>query len=285
MKCNSCGMIVDGNWKYCPNCSKKIKDNKKVFIILSIVLILVICFGVFAISKKNAPIDDNYLMKSLSKKYDEKFSEISYVKSMDIPDRNLDCDGSSFGTIKTEGTKEYYKVYSESNDIEFFVYYYTAFKNKEVYDTYENYLNRRESLLKIYDITKEYLGENIIKFSISYDSYDESIEISSKSQLNNILSNFKDEDISNYTSSGSFGEKIYITINEDIYEFSKNNYSTIKEINNEIVKLKNEYDFSMEILLNDNAEIVFDKELYVHASNGYNAKGEKFDNFVMRTKY
>ena len=290
MKCNSCGMIVNENWKYCPNCSKKIKDNKKIFIILSVVFILIICFVVFQIIKKNVPINESYLKKSLSNKYDEKFSELYYVKSIDNPDTDLDCDGSSFGTIKGEGTKEYYKVYSESNDIEFFVYYDTSDKDKNVYDTYENYLNRRESLLEIYDITKKYLRENIIKFSISYDSDDKLIEITSRSQLNNILSNFSDEDISNFSnSSGTFYENIYINVNEDIFDFSKNNYYTIKKINSEIVKLKNKYYFSMAILFNNNAKIEFDRldeEPYVYDQFANNkAWGEKFDDFVMRTEY
>lgn len=284
MKCNLCGMIVEENWKYCPNCSKKIKDNKKIFIIL------LICLVIFTIIKKNAPINESYLKKNLSNKYDEKFSDLHYVKSIDNPDTDLNCDGSSFGTIKGEGTKEYYKVYSESNDIEFFVYYDTSDKDKNVYDTYENYLNRRESLLEIYDITKKYLSENIIKFSISYDGDDKLIEITSKSQLNNILSHFSDEDIYNFSNfSGTFYENIYITINEDIFEFSKNNYSTIKKINSEIVKLKNKYYFSMAILFNNNAKIEFDRlnnEPYVYDEFGNNkAWGEKVDDFVMRTEY
>lgn len=289
MKCNSCGMIVNKKWKYCPNCSKKIKSNKKTFIIISIVFFLIICFIAFKIIKKNLPINESYLKKSLSNKYNEKFSELYYIKSIDNPDTDLDCDGSSFGTIKGEGTKEYYKVYSENNDIEFFVYYDTSDKDKNVYDTYESYLNRRESILKIYDITKKYLSEDIVKFSISYDSDDKLVEITSKSQLNNILSNFSEKDISNFDSSGTFFEKIYITINEDIFEYSKNNYSTIKKINSEIVELKRKYYFSMIILFNNNATIEFDRldeEPYVYDQfANYKAWGEKFDDFVMREEY
>ena len=290
MKCNSCGMIVNENWKYCPNCSKKIKDNKKIFIILSIVFILIICFVIFIIIKKNTPINESYIKKSLSNKYDEKFSDLYFIKSIGNPDVDLNCDGSSFGTIKGEGTKEYYKVYSESNDIEFFVYYDTSDKRKNIYDTYEIYLNRREILLEIYDITNKYLSEDIIKFSISYGINDKLVEITSKSQLRNVLSDFSDEDIFNYgVFSETFSENIYININEDIFEFSKNNYSTIKKINSEIVKLKDKYYFSMAILFNNNAKIEFDRldeEAYVYNKFGNNkAWGEKFDDFVMRTEY
>ena len=187
MKCNSCGMIVDEKWKYCPNCSKKIKNNKKILIILSVVFVAISCFIAFTIIKNNAPINEPYIKKSLSNKYNEKFSDIYLVKSVNNPDTDLNCDGSSFGTIKGEGTTEFYKVYSEKNNIEFFVYYDTSDKSKTIKDTYENYLTRRDSIIKVYDITKEYLNKDVEKFSISYEHDDKLVEITSKSQLNDIL--------------------------------------------------------------------------------------------------
>ena len=55
MKCKSCGAIVDEKWKYCPNCSKKISENNKIFIIIFIVFLSYYSF--FSIIKKNITIN------------------------------------------------------------------------------------------------------------------------------------------------------------------------------------------------------------------------------------
>lgn len=285
MKCKSCGMFIEEKWKYCPNCSKKIKANKKIFIIISVVFCVFLLFGVYGIIEKNTPINESYIKKSLSNKYNEKFNDIYYIKSVENPDTDLNCDGSSFGTIKGEGSKEYYKVYSKKNNLEFFVYYDTSDENKIIYDTYDTYLNRRNIILEIYDFTKT--NFNNIEFSISYNN-EQPIEITSKSYLENILSHFKDKDILN-NSSDTFFEDIYVIINDDIFEFSKNNYSLIKKLNNKVVNLKNKYYFSMFLLFNNDAKIELDRldsEPYVYDKFGNNkAWGERLDDFVLRTEY
>lgn len=285
MKCKSCGMFVEQKWKYCPNCSKKIKENKKIFILLLVVFIVIFGFSIYAIIEKNAPINESYIKKSLSNKYNEKFNNIYYIKSIENSDTDLNCDGSSFGTIKGEGTKEYYKVYSEKNNLEFYVYYDTSDKNKIIYDTYDIYLNRRNNMLEIYDFTK--LNFNNIEFLISYNN-EQPIEIISKSHLENILSHYNDNDISD-NSSDTFFEKIYVRINEDIFEFSKNNYSIIKKLNNKVINLTTEYYFSMFLLFNNDAKIELDRldgEPYVYDKFGNNkAWGERLDDFILRTEY
>lgn len=284
MKCKSCGMLIEKEWKYCPNCSKRTNKNKKIFIILSIVFIIILGFSVYTIVEKNAPVNETYIKKSLSKKYNENFKNIYHVESIDNPDMNLNCDGSSFGTIKGKGTKEYYKVYSEKNNIEFFAYYNTSSENKKIYDTYETYLNRRDNILEIYDFTKRNFSG--MKFSISYNNQ-EPVEITTESNLKNILSNFDNKDISNFnSSSATFFEKIYIKLDEDVFNFSKDNYIIIKRLNDKVTSLRNKYYFSMTLLFNNDAKIELDGEPYVYNNFGNNkARGEKLYKFILRKEY
>lgn len=284
MKCNMCSMPVEKKWKYCPNCSNKL-NNKKI-IIIPIILILIVSFCIFEIIETQTPVNESYIKEKLYSKYKEVFTDVYYIQSIENPDIDLNCDGSSFGTIKGKGFKEYYKVYSEKNNINFFVYYDTSDKNKTIYDTYETYLTRRDTILEIYDFTEKILNDSNIKFSILCGN-EQPIEIISKSHLKRILSIFNDE----YITSGSQSllDNIYVKINANIFEFSKSNYSIIKNINNEVIKLKYKHYFTMIMIFNNNAKIELnrlDGQPYVYDRFGGNkAWGEKLDDFVLRTEY
>lgn len=280
MKCKSCGMPIYEKWKYCPNCSKETKENKKIYIIISIVFCIFLLFCTLGIFKKNTSIDESYIKESLYNKYNEGFTYVYYIKTVENPDTDLDCDGSYFGTIKGEGKREYYKVYSKKNNLEFYAYYDTS--DKIIYDTYNTYLNRRNIILEIYDFIKT--NFNNTEFSISFNN-EQSIEIDSKSYLENILSQVDDKDILN-NNLDTFYENIYVTIDDNIFEYSKNNYSLIKELNDKVVSLKDEYYFSMTLIFNNDAKIELNNEPYVYDEPGNNkAWGERLDDFILREEY
>lgn len=285
MKCKSCGMLVEKKWKYCPYCSKKIKGNKKIFILFLLVFIFNLGIDIKFITDNILPVNESYIKKSLSKKYKEEFNNIYYITSIKNPDGDFSCDGSSFGTIKDSGSTKYYKVYSKKNNFEFYAYYSTSDILKIIYDTYNAYFNRKKNILEIYDFIKN--NFNNIVFLISYDD-EETVEITSKRHLEDILSNLNDDDISS-DNLDTFSENVYVVINENIFEFSKDNYPIIKELSNKVAKFKSEYSFSVFLLFDNDVKIELgglNGEPYVYDEfNINNASGERFDDFMLRTEY
>ncbi len=297
MKCKSCGMDIEKNWNYCPNCSQKINKNKKLFIILSIIIFLAVKIyntgiDIHETIEENAPIDESYgthIKKNLSNKYNENFAEIQYVKEIKNPDTDLNCDGSSFGTIKGKGSKIYYKVYSQKNNLEFYAYYDTTDEEKNIYDTYTTNFNRRNVILKVYDFTEE--NFNNISFLTSYND-EQQYEITSKKQLKKYLSYLNDNILNEnndnilYKNSNDFEDNIYIKINEDIFEFAKENYNIIKKLNDEVEELRREYPFSMFLLFNDDAYIELEElrgKPYAYDNN--ETRGEVLEDFILRTDH
>ena len=282
MICKSCGQILEKNWKYCPKCSKKTNNKFKIIlIILSLVILLIFLLTVI---NSNLPLNEKSLKKHLQEEYNEEFTNITLVSSVSNPDTNLTCDDASFGTIKGKGTTEYYKIYSKKNNIEFFAWYDTSDKKKNIHDNYSEYLTRRDTILKAYDIININLNNNISKISISDNTSDKLIAIDTKLMLTDILSTFEDDYIldSNHVD-------MYIHVNEDIYEYSKNNYSIINNLNSQFVSLRKSYYFNMAIIFNDNAIIRLarlNNEAYVYDkfANG-KAWGEKLDDFIKRDFY
>lgn len=282
MKCDICGYDIEKNWKYCPNCRNKISQKKSIKFIIIILLIIFICL----LSRNNNQIDDNYIKIHLENKYNEQFDKVWFIRSDENPDVNLNCDGSSFGTIKKDGSTEYYKIYSKENNLEFFAYYDTSDKGQVINDTYDSLLNRRETAKETYEILYNYLNENISKISVLYNSNDYPIEIYSKDELNDILSEFDDEDIIY-----NFESDFYVYINDNIYEFSKNNFNTLKNLNSKIISLKEnkQHYFSVELIFNNSAKLELDRlngEVYIYDMYGNDkAWGERLDDFVKRENY
>ncbi len=280
MLCKSCGNKIDKGWKYCPNCSKKINNNFKFIIILLLVLFISI-FVILTIDspKESNNIDEKYIQNYLKTKYNEKFKNIYLFDSIDNEDVDITCDGSHFGTIKGKGTKIYYKVYSENNDIEFFAFYDTSDKNKEINDNYNRNLLRREIIEEIYDSIYKYLKSDISKIYLYSNVNDKSTQITNKQQLHQELSIFD-------TFDDTFDDMI-VYISSDIYNYSKNNYSNITKLNDEITKLNNKYYVNVLMYFSKDAKIVLnrlDGKAYVY-DNIHKAWGEKLDDFVLREYY
>ena len=252
MVCKNCGAEVKKNWKFCPYCSKKIFKIHKVIIISEILIILAI-----PIIKYCMPINENYIEKYLKRTYKEDFSNVTLIKSVENPDSDLSCDGTSFGTYKGEGSTVYYKVYSDKNDIEFMVYYDTSDKFKNIIDTYQGTLNRRNTLLEAYKTIYKYFNNK--DYTIKLSSYNNKIKINSEDQLNDILSIY-DESYSSF-------QDIEININKDLDDFIQTNYDNIIKLNDELVALKNNngYYFATKIILNAKAVI----ELYNRENKPY----------------
>lgn len=282
MVCKKCGFNIENDWKYCPNCSKKIYKKQNI-IFISTVILIVIIFIIMPIIENNRPVDAKYIEKQLEKKYKENFNNVSLIESVENPDTNLNCDGSSFGTIKGEGSTEYYKVYSKKNDIEFIATYDTSNKSKKINDSYDDSLKRRSTLIAAYKIINNRLNSKINKISLSSSSSDTEIDISTESQLEDILSKYEEnnKDLENF--------EIYIS--EDLYNFSKSNYEIITKLNDEIVTLKKnkDYYFFTTIVLNERAIIELyrlDNKAYVYDKLGnQKAWGEPLDEFVRRESY
>lgn len=280
MICKKCGLDIEKDWKYCPNCSNKIYKKQNIIIVSAIMLIAII-YIIIPIIKNNIPVDAKYIEKQLEKKYSEDFSNILLIKSVENPDTSLSCDGSSFGTIKGEGSTEYYKVYSKKNNIEFIVTYDTSDNSKKINDSYENNLKRRSTLVDTYKTIYKYLNSKIYKITLS-GPYNE-ININSETQLEDILSKYEEKNIDL--------EDIEIYISEDLYDFCKSNYETITKLNDEIITLQrnNDYYFSTIIVLNANATIQLyrlNDKAYVYDKYGNStAWGETLDEFVTRESY
>lgn len=277
MKCKKCGHDINKDWKYCPNCSKRIYKKRNIIIISTIALIIIIFIVIFTI-KSNMPINEKYIEKKLEKKYSEDFDNVSFLKSVENADTDLSCDGSSFGTIKGEGSTEYYKVYSPKNNMEFIASYDTSDETKKIKDSYEKNLKKRSALIQTYETISNYM-HNIDHITLS--GSDNNINIDSKNQLESILSKYEEKNVNL--------DDIEIYINENLYDFCKTNYENITKLNDEIVKLQknNDYYFSTIIVLNSQATI----ELYRLNDKPYvydkysTAWGETLDEFVMRESY
>ncbi len=280
MICKKCGFNIEKNWKYCPNCSKKIYNKQKIIIVSTIMSIVIISI-IISIINNNMPVDDKYIEKQLEKKYREDFSNISLIKSVENPDTDLSCDGSYFGTIKGEGSTEYYKVYSKKNNIEFIVTYDTTDETKTIKDSYKDNLKRRKTLVNTYKTIYKYLNSKNYKVVLSGGN--NLININSENQLEGVLSKYEEEniDLKDF--------KIYI--NEDLHDFCKSNYETITKLNDEIVALQknNDYYFLTSIVLNGNATIELYRlnyKAYIYDKSGNSAAwGETLDEFVTRESY
>lgn len=200
-----------------------------------------------AIAKNNTLTDSKYIKQQLEKKYNEKFNDIDLIKSIKNPDKNLSCDGSSFGTIKGKGTTNYYKIYSERNDIEFLVTYNTADESKIIHDTYQDNLNRRNVLLNAHKVIYKHLNNSINQITLVNDNI--KINITYEQQLKDSLTTCDEKDIER-----EIYDSIYINIKDNVYDFSKQNYEKITNLNNEIVILlkNNDYYFNIMLAFNNN---------------------------------
>lgn len=286
MICKKCGYNIEEGWKYCPNCSSRI--NKKTNIIILIIILIVISCFLFFIIRNNLTLNVNSIEKKLEEKYNENFTNVSLIKSIKNKDVDINCDGSSFGTIKGRGTIEYYKLYSPKNDIEFFAFYDTSNKLKGVNDTYENYLSARKAISDAYNITYKYFSNYIDKIVLT-DSFDTiQLNINSSKQLYDILSHVDniEKNLSSYNNPIYY---IRIYINQDLFNFCKENYENLTILNNEIVKLTEEYNFELSIYLNNDTSIILNRlneKAYVYDRFGNDmAWGELLDDFVQRENY
>ncbi len=260
MVCKKCGCNIEKGWKYCPNCSNDIYKNQKIIIISIVALAVVICAVLFVI-KNNMPVNEKYIKNYLKKKYDEKFESVSFVKSVKNEDVVISCDGSSFTPIKGKGETDYYKVYSNKNDIEFIASYDNSSKSKKINDSYEESLKKRTTLVEAYNIISKYLRN--LTYEVKLLGNSNKVNISSESQLKNLLSKYeeKNEDLKEF--------EIYI--NENLYYFCKVNYVNINKINDEIVALQktNDYEFSTTIMLNSSSRIgLHNGEVYIYEKSG-----------------
>ena len=281
MVCKKCGFDIEKNWKYCPNCSKKIFKKHHIIMLGALTLFFTI-YIIISIIKNSMPVDAKYIERELENKYNEKFNNILLIKTIENPDTNLSCDGTSFGTIKGEGSTEYYKVHSQKNDIDFIVTYDTSDKSKKINDAYEKNLKRRNTLMEAYEIVYKYLNNNIVRITLS--DYRNNIKITSKNQLKEILSIYEEKNMNL--------KDIEIYIEENLFEFSKTNYEDITRLNDELVELqrKKDYYFSTIIVLNKNAKIELygglDDKVYVYDKySNSTAWGETLDEFVNRESY
>ncbi len=62
MVCKNCGFEIEKDWKYCPNCSKRIFKKQRI-IIISTIILFTITYISMLILKSNAPVDANYIEK------------------------------------------------------------------------------------------------------------------------------------------------------------------------------------------------------------------------------
>lgn len=287
MICSKCGYSIEKGWKYCPNCSRNINKKRNIIIFSTITVLLILCI-IIPFVKNNMPMNDKYLEKELEKKYNENFENVTLIKSVKNPDTDLNCDGSSFGTIKGKGTKEYYKLYSKKNNLEFWAYYDTSDKSKKIVDNYNMLLNRRSTIKNVYDYIISNFSNSISKITISYNLEDIETDILSINQLNTFLNNVEKENTTpNYFD--TMYDKVNIYINENIFDYSKSNYKIIDELNDKFIELKDNYYFSVILKFNNNAHIELDRldgKAYVYDKFGNNyAWGETLDDFIKRDNY
>ena len=286
MKCKKCGNNIEKEWKYCPICSRGVNKERNIIIFSMVILIIVIGI-VILIIKGYLPMNSNYLERVLEKKYNENFDNIVLISSVKNSDTDLSCDGSSFGTIKGKGKKEYYKLHSNKNDLYFWAYYDTSNKSKGVVDNYEILLNRKSIINEIYNYVNYNFFFFFNKITLSYNLNQEAINILSSDQLNSILTNIEDESIPKYFN--TMYDEFNIYIDQDIFEYSKSNYSKISDLNNKLVSSKNKYYFSIILNFNNNATISLDGlngKAYVYDKfDSQHAWGETLEEFIMRENY
>ncbi len=267
MTCKNCGWNLKNDWKYCPNCSKKVYKKKDI-IINSTIILIILFFIVMPIIKHIIPKNEKYIEIYLEKTYKENFSKVSLIKSVENQDSDISCDGTTFATIKGEGSTKYFKVYSNKNDIEFVAYYDTSDKLEEIFDSYKESLKKRKTLLEAYKIINKYLYTNDynIKLTGVIAGVNNKMSIFSEADLKYILSK--------YDETKSHLNDIEIYVNDSLEEFSTNNYENIIKLNDELLRLQDnmEYDFSTTIIPNSTSKIIlykYEDKVQIIDKNGH----------------
>lgn len=116
-------------------------------------LICLVIFVYLSIKPKTQRQDIEKISEYLQNKYSEQFSDIEFLSTIQN-EKRFGCDGSVWARIKIKDSyKHYYKAYSETNDIEFYVCINETKKDNKYYenieDTYLGYLTRRNVANKI----------------------------------------------------------------------------------------------------------------------------------------
>lgn len=288
MVCKSCGYNIENDWEYCPNCATKINKEKKVktwqilVFILAIYLLLTFAFCSFISfcfkdendSKKeiynNKFYDMESIKQTLENKYNESFT-ISFVSSIENPNIHHEGSGCPGYIEESEGTTEYYKLYSQKNDIEFFAYYSTIDETKKIKDNYKENLKRREQLEKTYTKVEQVLSDYTTKISVinnvsfgslMYDVNKDDIiveDIQSVTDLKNRegISKFNNQYVIQYIHIGSDMLYVYTNLSSlDMKNFIKKNHTKLQNLSEEIYKMHDEDNsnfIDVHVISNDNS--------------------------------
>ena len=240
MKCKNCGYKLDEHFKYCPNCSYKISHIKDFifYMILVCILILILIINFGPITRFNV----NMYLKS---NYKEQFKNITFIREEENINKEVYfCDNSSI-YVPDFGKKKYYIATSKDN-LNFYIVYST--NEKEFYDTYNIYENRKNVLNEAYKLLNKF---NYKKIYISND-IEKNILITNEEDLNNLQNYNKNRAIA-YTNNLYINDELTISIDDNLDEFVKNNYETLNLLEkkyNEYKKIKN-YNINLKIILNN----------------------------------
>lgn len=284
MKCKNCNYDLEEDWKVCPICSKPVEKESKKPLIASAIVVLLIIGLLFLNFIFNNITGEESIQKHLEEKYGEEFDKVTFIKSVENPDTNLSCDGSSFGTIKGKGETEHYLVHSDVENMDFNASYNTY--TDGYYDNYEFSLKLRKNAGTLYEKVKNAFDNHVEKITFSEDIHNENIlpiTVNSKEDIYNTLSDSND---------GEPFTSIYMYVDMNCFEFCKAEYDNIKMINDYIVELEESTNFyghvGFLIYTLDGITLEFNRldsvRIYDKFLTG-KAWGEKIEEFIQRDSY
>lgn len=262
MVCKKCGYEIQKGWKYCPNCRLKIKAIGIIPAVAIIIIILIIVFGGSIIYELIRPVDKNYVKKQLENKYNEEFETVEFVEKIENEDRTIGCDGST-AILSGRGETEYYKFYSDENQLEFFAVYDNSNGFRIIEDTYGQTLRRKETLEYIYNNLDANFQKNITEISIRNSLNDELVKISSFRDLEKQFEKYDIKDAKKMVSVFfDFEDDMYVYIennNINVIDFYNQNEESLRDLKNTVRRgnAKASYNINLEIILNDNYKINF----------------------------
>ena len=246
--------------------------NRKVIISCILIFVCLAIFVFLAIKPNTEKSDVEKISEYLENKYSESFSNIEFLSTVQNRE-TLSCDGSYFGSFKVKDSyKYYYKVYSEKNDLEFYVYIDKTEKDHEynevIGDTYLSYLTRRNVADKVL-IEVNNTFSNLVEYSyaikdISRDFDDEVESKNIKEELSRVSKQEEEyAQITFHTENTEFQKTaLYFNVNLSFEELSGDKRSDLLTLNEFIEGTQVEFDDITDYS-------VISIEIHIETSDGY----------------
>lgn len=243
--------------------------NKNLIITVSL-LIFAVMLILFAWYYTESKKPENAVRSYLEEKYQEDFQNtIKFEKSIPNPDIEGNVDGTNVITVEGKGSTEYFKIFSEKDDLDFEVIVDTG--TWEIHDTFALRKDVRDHLLSFFSAVNERLSDHIVKISIDDRGMNQFEEVSGVDEIKERLSRIPEIDSDSDSSTAGYPFiSLEITLDQASLPFCQENTDLLHEINDLVIQTNNslKYNFFIFILTgSDGKQIVFDgvsQEIYVY---------------------